>query len=150
VLEPSDPGQSTVDPRIVNANTSGFAAFFTVDTTVPVIVATVLIVLGWLITLLPWEGQLVLRTQGAQSTEVVQQNQAEQQNNEVVLSSDAATQQWLSVSSPVTTPVRFAFIGPTFSHFSFYFVVTSAAISVRVHMLPYRYGLFWRSLEYGL
>ena len=71
----------------------------TIDTIVPVMLATVLISLGWLITLPPWEGQMVLRKSGY--IEMQPTN---------VSASDSATQKWLTVFTPVTSPERLAFI----------------------------------------
>jgi hypothetical protein len=106
-----------MDSRKSNAGASDFSNIFTVDTTVPVILATVLIVLGWLITLPPWQGQLL-------ATQSTQTRMKRQSTNDVTFSSDqerAAEEQrkvedekWLNVFNPTPSPVRFAFIGAYF------------------------------------
>ncbi|HEV3471119.1 MAG TPA: hypothetical protein VG148_17480, partial [Pyrinomonadaceae bacterium] len=65
LLKPSDPSKSTIDQRI-SSSASGFTNIFTFDTVLPVLLATLLIALGWLITLPPWEGKFELgRLRGA-------------------------------------------------------------------------------------
>lgn len=109
--------------------TEGLATKFTVDTTIPVIAATLLIALGWLITLPPWQGRLILTRQITQTaTEsqatgalpVVPQPQpspgagATAQPSPTPTEEQVATEKWLSVYNPILSPVRFAFIGAYF------------------------------------
>ncbi|HWM94593.1 MAG TPA: hypothetical protein VN493_27815 [Thermoanaerobaculia bacterium] len=84
VLDPTNTNQRTIDPRMSKTDASGFAAIFTLDTTVPVVLTTVLITLGWLITLPPYY-----------------RGEPEQLST------------WMAFL-PVETPVHFAFIGAYF------------------------------------
>lgn len=117
---------------------SGFSDIFTFDTTLPVLIATLLIALGWLITLPPWDGRLNLfnRAQTEQLATAIetQSNKAgidpTQAQTAQAQTAQAATGQqaeggkeakpeekvdrWLGVFSPVQSPVRFAFIGAYF------------------------------------
>jgi hypothetical protein len=144
LLDPANPGSNVQDLRSTKSDLSGLSNIFTVDTTIPVIVATVLLVLGWLITLPPWQGRLEFGKQSTQTaTEVqskqsslpqVQQTQSVPAQNTVASQSgsDAASQQptptptptpapidpstekWLAVYTPISSPVRFAFLGAYF------------------------------------
>ncbi len=90
VLQPTDLSR-VLYARRASKDGSTFASIFTAETTVPVIMATVLIALGWLITLPPWQGALPS-------------------------SGDASAQalNWLRIFTPEQTPVHFAFIGAYF------------------------------------
>ncbi len=90
VLQPTDLSRVLYDRRLTKSDGSTFASIFTAETTVPVILATVLIALGWLITLPPWQGALP------------QQEAALPALN------------WLGTFIPEQTPVHFAFIGAYF------------------------------------
>lgn len=130
VIEPTDTGRSTIDARMSNVGASGFSNIFTLDTTIPVILATVLIVLGWLITFPPWQGQptgnkptqITTNRQGTQAAtgEQALQSQASTTQNEKPLTAEekeAAKKDeeiWLNVFTPTSSPVRFAFIGAYF------------------------------------
>lgn len=89
--------------RQIRSDTPG--ALFTLDTAIPVLLATVLIALGWLITLPPWQGQfnwrpLIVTSAAALDTTV----------GEV----STWTVKWVGAFSPLKTPVHFAFIGAYF------------------------------------
>ena len=84
VLQPTDLSKVLYDRRLNKSDGSTFASIFTAETTVPVILATVLIALGWLITLPPWKGDL------------------------------GSSGNWLRIFTPEQTPVHFAFIGAYF------------------------------------
>lgn len=84
VLQPTDLSKVLYDRRLNKSDGSTFASIFTAETTVPVILATVLIALGWLITLPPWRGAL------------------------------GSSGNWLRIFTPEQTPVHFAFIGAYF------------------------------------
>lgn len=122
VVEPTDTSRSTIDLRMSKVDVSGLPSIFTVDTTVPVILATVLIALGWLITLPPWQGQLVLKGQSTQISTEIQSNQADTVGQDpqppaTTLQNDqnvSSTEQWLAVFTPIPSPVRFAFMGAYF------------------------------------
>jgi hypothetical protein len=122
VVEPTDTGRSTIDLRMSKVDPSGFANIFTIDTTVPVILSTVLIALGWLITLPPWQGQLLIKNQNTQTsteTQGMQASGAGQDAAQPTTRSEtdetiSATEKWLAVFTPITSPVRFAFIGAYF------------------------------------
>ena len=90
VLQPTDLSRVLYDRRLNKSDGSTFATIFTAETTVPVILATVLFALGWLITLPPWQG--------------------------TVPHQDAALPalNWLGTFIPEQTPVHFAFIGAYF------------------------------------
>jgi hypothetical protein len=101
VLEPTDPSQSAIDPRMSKLDSWGLANIISIDTTVPVLVATLLISLGWLITLPPWqEAQLKAGTKHIFEVETT--------------NLPAKGERWLTVFNPVQSPVRFAFIGAYF------------------------------------
>jgi hypothetical protein len=89
---------------------------FKVDTAIPVLIATILVALGWLITLPPWEGQFRLRDNSSlialASTAVPQVGtQAPIQPIEPARSWN---DRWSGAFSPLKTPVHFAFIGAYF------------------------------------
>ncbi len=84
VLQPTDLSKVLYNRKLTKADGSTFASIFTAETTVPVVLATVLIALGWLITLPPWK------------------------------SSPAVSGDWLRIFTPERTPVHFAFIGAYF------------------------------------
>jgi len=84
VLQPTDLSKVLYNRRINKADGSTFASIFTAETTVPVVLATVLIALGWLITLPPWRGAF------------------------------GVSGDWLRIFTPERTPVHFAFIGAYF------------------------------------
>ncbi|HKR13861.1 MAG TPA: hypothetical protein VJT15_17485 [Pyrinomonadaceae bacterium] len=88
VLKPTNLSQVVYERS--KSEGSSFASIFTVETTVPVILTTVLIALGWLITLPPWYGNMPTRDVTGQSLD------------------------WLHIFIPVRTPVHFAFIGAYF------------------------------------
>lgn len=88
VLKPTDLSQVVYEKSKSEGST--FASIFTAETTVPVILTTILIALGWLITLPPWYGNMPTR-------------------DVTTLSLD-----WLHIFIPVRTPVHFAFIGAYF------------------------------------
>jgi hypothetical protein len=150
---PTNLGTMLVDPansaiRVFDTRSSGDGpvSIFTVDTTIPVIVATILIVLGWLITLPPWQGRLEIGRSSTQTevevhsnkvaatpTPTPRNNSARQQINPVAGSEAAptvtptpeptptptppvasVTDQWLAVYTPISSPVRFAFLGAYF------------------------------------
>jgi len=54
ILEATAPPSTSTDPHWDQIVSSGFTTTFTQETTVPLVLATVLIALGWLITLPPW------------------------------------------------------------------------------------------------
>lgn len=97
VLNPTSSAFPVVDRRMNKTDTTGVAGIFALETTVPVILATVLLTLGWLITLPPWHGFLPDR-------QAVQATAAE----------TLITERWLSAFNPVQTPVHFAFMGAYF------------------------------------
>jgi hypothetical protein len=105
---------------------------FGAEAAVPVILATVMITLGWLITLPPWEGSFVreatatvqLASAADQESAATVPSVAQQSSGDVESTQSdgnspmaAAGQwasRWLAVLIPVRTPVRFAFIGAYF------------------------------------
>lgn len=91
VLQPTDLSKVLYDRRLNKSEGSTFASIFTAETTVPVILATVLIALGWLITMPPWEGALPTAGPNAQQA-----------------------QNWLHIFTPQKTPVHYAFLGAYF------------------------------------
>jgi hypothetical protein len=90
VLQATDLSRVLYDRRLTKSDGSTFASIFTAETTVPVILATVLFALGWLITLPPWQGTIPLPDAGLP-----------------VLN-------WLGTFIPEQSPVHFAFIGAYF------------------------------------
>lgn len=88
VLKPTDLSQVVYETSKSEGST--FASIFTAETTVPVILTTILIALGWLITLPPWQGNMPTRE----------------------LTGPALN--WLRIFTPEQTPVHFAFIGAYF------------------------------------
>lgn len=145
LLDPTSPGITIQDTHSGSTDTAG-RSIFTVDTTIPVIVATILIVLGWLITLPPWQGRLEFGKLSTQTDVEVQSNKTTEQPTATPtpipttatndssrpipsamaspqpsvsptpppLVVDAATERWLAVYTPVSSPVRFAFLGAYF------------------------------------
>jgi hypothetical protein len=75
LLSPTSPGFTVQESR--PTDTDAPLSIFTVDTTIPVILATILIVLGWLITLPPWQGRLQF---GATSTQKAVESQSNKLN----------------------------------------------------------------------
>ena len=129
VLQPTDSNFAFPAPKQKSgADASGLSTIFTVDTTIPVIIATILIALGWLITLPPWQGRLVLGRQSTQTTTEALSTQSTGTQDPVAPHSlsaapiaqatpapaEASTEQWLAVYTPILSPVRFAFIGAYF------------------------------------
>lgn len=127
VVDPIDPKSTVPDPKR-KLELESLSAIFTVDTTIPVIVATVLIALGWLITLPPWQGKLEFGKTGSQTSTEVQSLKsvgAETALPQALPSpgapaeptpppAETSTEKWIAVYEPVATPVRFAFIGAYF------------------------------------
>jgi hypothetical protein len=140
LLDPTSPGLTVQETKpAANADSAGISVF-TVDTTIPVIIATVLIALGWLITLPPWQGRLEFGRQTTQAAVETQSSKAaaEPTAPPTQLSTGAAvdsgaspaatvsptptpkpaavesTDKWLAVFTPIATPVRFAFLGAYF------------------------------------
>ena len=131
LLDPAYPGANAQEKGSTSGDSSGLS-IFTVDTTIPVIVATVLIVLGWLITLPPWQGRLEFGKQSTQTVIEVQSNKApvtsaqqeapspltagvyQPSPTPQVTVSDPSTEKWLAVYTPISSPVRFAFLGAYF------------------------------------
>jgi hypothetical protein len=131
LLDPAYPGAGTNAQDKGSSNESSGLSIFTVDTTIPVIVATVLIVLGWLITLPPWQGRLEFGKQSTQTAIEVQSNKgpvtsAQQEAQSPSTAgvnqpsppqaqiADPSTEKWLAVYTPISSPVRFAFLGAYF------------------------------------
>jgi hypothetical protein len=133
MLDPTTPGVNLPDTG--SSTSSGLANIFTVDTTIPVIVATVLIVLGWLITLPPWQGKFDFGKASTQTVTEVQSSKSPTSNQTASSPTapspgensnqspqptpqppapDASTEKWLAVYTPISSPVRFAFIGAYF------------------------------------
>ncbi|HEY6231597.1 MAG TPA: hypothetical protein VIW64_10040 [Pyrinomonadaceae bacterium] len=136
---PTDRSDTVVDPigpksNLPNPNekvdTESLSAIFTVDTTIPVIVATLLIALGWLITLPPWQGKLEFGNQSNKTSTEVQSIKSDGAGATLPQADPASgvqppaqatpapaetsTEKWIAVYEPVSTPVRFAFIGAYF------------------------------------
>jgi hypothetical protein len=133
MLDPTTPGVNLPDTG--SSTSSGLANIFTVDTTIPVIVATVLIVLGWLITLPPWQGKFDFGKASTQTVTEVQSSKNPTSNQTASSATapslvensnqslqpapqlpapDTSTEKWLAVYTPISSPVRFAFIGAYF------------------------------------
>src|SRR5215831_17448645 len=74
LVDPASSGIKAFDTRSSNDNSA--VSIFTVDTTIPVIVATVLIALGWLITLPPWQGRLDFGRASTQTEVEIHSNKA--------------------------------------------------------------------------
>lgn len=130
LIRPTDPAQSTGGRRASAKGDAAGGVNFSFDTVLPVLLATLLIALGWLITLPPWEGKLEFWKRGGPALAVI-----EAQSNKVApvasgdraapatdpaaaksatASSATATDKWVAVFSPVKSPVRFAFVGAYF------------------------------------
>ena len=143
LVDPASSGIKAFDTRSSNDNSA--VSIFTVDTTIPVIVATVLIALGWLITLPPWQGRLdfgrastqteveIHSNKAAATPTPTPRNAAERRQIQSLIADPAATvtptpeptptptpaapsvtDQWLAVYTPISSPVRFAFLGAYF------------------------------------
>src|SRR5215831_1282646 len=141
LVDPASSGIKAFDTRSSNDNSA--VSIFTVDTTIPVIVATVLIALGWLITLPPWQGRLdfgrastqteveIHSNKAAATPTPAPRNAAERRQLQSLIADPAATvtpeptptptpaapsvtDQWLAVYTPISSPVRFAFLGAYF------------------------------------
>lgn len=126
LLKPTDPGQSTNGRR--GGGGRGEATLstnFSFDTMLPVLLATLLIALGWLITLPPWEGKLEFwkRVATAPPAAVEASDPAAASLAEAdagpapggpAVEPATATDKWIAVFSPDKSPVRFAFIGAYF------------------------------------
>jgi hypothetical protein len=113
ILNPTNPGQTVFDPRMSKTDASGFVSIFALETTVPVVLATVLITLGWLITLPPKQGDLARQSEGSH----LQSSSAPQPvagNAAADNSTGLQTAKWLEAFTPEGTPVQFAFIGAYF------------------------------------
>jgi hypothetical protein len=108
VLDPANSGQWKMDSRMSKTD-SGFSGLFTMDTTVPVLLATMLIALGWLVALPPWQGQLK-----AASPVHIQVLAPSQQQPLSPSPQEQWQEKWLNAFSPIQTPVQFAFIGAYF------------------------------------
>jgi hypothetical protein len=116
---PTDLGGVFLDPTAPTDRTAGGhmrriesrAIVFTPETAIPVLIATTLIALGWLITLPPWQGQFRFGDFSAVAAAVVPGA-----GNAVKAGMDTAewTSRWVSAFSPVKTPVHFAFMGAYF------------------------------------
>jgi len=140
LISPTTPGLTVQETRSSGADASG-VSIFSVDTTIPVIVATLLIVLGWLITLPPWQGRLEfgkvstpagVELQGVKTTaeptptpQTAGNNAGSSPTPATNLSAqpsatpataaiDPATEKWVAVYTPISSPVRFAFLGAYF------------------------------------
>jgi hypothetical protein len=97
---------------------------FGIHTALPVILATALAALGWLVTLPPWEGSFIQQAEQrqvqeppAQSAEGAPQTATEQPAvQEGVPGKEPAdwADRWLKALDPIRTPVRFAFLGAYF------------------------------------
>ena len=159
LLDPAYPGANAQDIRSSSTESLGMS-IFTVDTTIPVIVATVLIVLGWLITLPPWQGRLEFGQQSTQTVTEVQSNKSPVQSPEQEAppalntganqpspipqapATDSSTEKWLAVYTPISSPVRFAFLGAYFFALQLLFrryvrrdLRASAYVSVALRMI---------------
>ncbi len=111
VLDPTNSSQRVMDPRMSKMDSSGFASIFTLDTTVPVVLATILITLGWLIALPPVQSDLT------EKLPVQQQGQPAEPKPASPLPAggvEGNLHQWLGAFTPMETPVHFAFIGAYF------------------------------------
>jgi len=117
---PTDLGAVFLDPTTPTDRSAGGhmrriesrAIVFTPETALPVLIATTLVALGWLITLPPWQGQFRFRDVAAVATAAAPLGAG----NAVAAAMDTAdwTTRWLSAFSPVKTPVHFAFMGAYF------------------------------------
>lgn len=132
VIDPTD--KAAAEEAADDKDDGSLSSVFTFDTTLPVLLATLLIALGWLITLPPWDGKLNLfgRTQTERLTTAVEtqtnnaapdpaqpaQTQPAPQQTAASAQQEAGRAQkadrWFGVFSPVQSPVRFAFIGAYF------------------------------------
>src|SRR5215471_15252349 len=144
LVDPASSGIKSFDSR--SSSDGSAVSIFTVDTTIPVIVATVLIALGWLITLPPWQGRLDFGHTSTQAEVEVHSNKAAatptptplkrpaKQDHDLPVDSNSesavtptpdatvtptppaasVTDQWLAVYTPISSPVRFAFLGAYF------------------------------------
>src|SRR5262252_766973 len=143
LVDPASSGIKAFDTRSSHDNSA--VSIFTVDTTIPVIVATVLIALGWLITLPPWQGRLdfgrpstqteveIHSNKAAATPTPTPRNAAERRQLQSLIADPAetvtptpeptptptpaapsVTDQWLAVYTPISSPVRFAFLGAYF------------------------------------
>src|SRR5215471_14789918 len=143
LVDPASSGIKSFDSR--SSSDGSAVSIFTVDTTIPVIVATVLIALGWLITLPPWQGRLdfghtstqaeveIHSNKAAATPAPTPRNAAERRQLQSLIADPAATvtptpeptptptpaapsvtDQWLAVYTPISSPVRFAFLGAYF------------------------------------
>lgn len=136
LISPTNPGVTVQETRSSGADAPNLS-IFTVDTTIPVIVATVLVVLGWLITLPPWQGRLEFGKVSTQAGVEVQSSTAQPTPTPAPQTAatspappttavtqpsatptpapvDPATESWVAVYTPISSPVRFAFLGAYF------------------------------------
>lgn len=140
LISPTTPGVTVQETRSSGGDATNLS-IFTVDTTIPVIVATVLIVLGWLITLPPWQGRLEFGKVSTQAGVELQSTKtaaeptstptpqaaaatssppeapgpsAQPSPKPTPLPVDSATDKWVAVYTPISSPVRFAFLGAYF------------------------------------
>jgi hypothetical protein len=112
VLDPTVPMDRSLSGPMRRIESPGNV--FTLDTAIPVLIATILVALGWLITLPPWEGQFRIRDTASSVAVAI--------NAVPGIATDAApipvarpwADRWADAFSPLKTPVHFAFIGAYF------------------------------------
>ena len=127
------------DRTKAGGNTTPIGLVFTTETALPVVLATVLIALGWVLTLPPWQGTFLegrraaipsqisggqpLKTEkvadAAQQQQPKTGQETETQKAEPGASSSTDSgfdwaKLWISAVTPIQTPVHFAFIGAYF------------------------------------
>lgn len=112
LLKPTDPGQST-NSRRGKGDAAGTTTF-SFDTVLPVLLATVLIALGWLVTLPPWEGRFKLRRSSEPAAIEAQGARVGPDAPAAAEGGGAKENKWAPVFSPVRSPARFAFLGAYF------------------------------------
>lgn len=94
-LKRADPSSIFDGDARDQSGTSGLAGIFTSETRIPVVLSTILVALGWLMVLVPWQGLTELNIAAA-------------------VSPASKTSHWLAAFTPERSPVHFAFLGAYF------------------------------------
>jgi len=117
VLDATDTSEIIIDPRLRKTDPTGLASLFTFDTTVPVLVATALLALGWLITLPPWQGDRPTGKSRSAVAVTVSSGATQPGRTPSVdgkAAAGTAADDWLRAFTPERNPVQFAFLGAYF------------------------------------
>jgi hypothetical protein len=114
VLDPTAPVDPAAVAQMRRIESPG--SVFTMDTAIPVLMATILVALGWLITLPPWQGQF--RIGDTINGDIIAAATATNPSVSVVPQTEDPAERWalrwVLAFAPLKTPVHFAFIGAYF------------------------------------